>query len=189
MLLTMMGIANTVGRLVAGRVGDLVDRRMLFASCMLIGGASVMFLGFDIPYWLLALLLVVFSVFGGAFVAMFPVSTDCGSCDAYAALQVLVTDSFGAKRVSSTIGMLMATVAPGNAHCEHTWHAGTDRMVFAGALVGSPLVGFVYTATGDDYRLPFILTGLFLILGGGTSLVAKRFLDHPEHIEQINAFA
>merc|ERR1712086_24383 len=155
MLLTMMGIANTVGRLVAGRVGDLVDRRMLFASCMLIGGANVMFLGFDIPYWLLALLLVVFSVFGGAFVAMFP---------------VLVTDSFGAKRVSSTIGMLMATVAPG-------------------ALVGSPLVGFLYTATGDDYRLPFILTGLFLILGGCTSLVAKRFLDHPEHIEQINAFA
>ena len=125
MLLTMMGIANTIGRLVAGRVGDLVDRRMLFASCMLIGGANVMFLGFDIPYWLLALLLVVFSVFGGAFVAMFPVSNDCGTrklrVDALT-LQVLVTDSFGAKRVSSTIGMLMATVAPGNTHCEHIWY-------------------------------------------------------------------
>ena len=91
-LLTVIGVANTAGRVASGKLADTCGRDRTFTTSMMIGGAalSLFTAGASMSFGSLAVLVGIFAFFGGAFVSMFV---------------VLLADNFGLNRTAGAMGM------------------------------------------------------------------------------------
>jgi MFS family permease len=99
-LLTVIGVANTVGRVAAGKIGDVCGRDRTFSASMVIGGValSLFTVGASASFASLAVLAGLYAFFGGAFVSMFV---------------VLLADNFGLNRAAGAMGMSQCVFSVG----------------------------------------------------------------------------
>ena len=121
LLLGVIGVGSTAGRFLLGGLADRVGRHRALVG-MFAGMALAMAIWSLSRAWLsLALFAFAYGVFYGGFVAILP---------------ALVMDRFGARRLSSIVGVLYTSVA-------------------FGTLVGPAAAGFAYDVA-HDYRWPII---------------------------------
>eukprot|EP00935_MAST-01C_sp_MAST-1C-sp1_P001990 g1990.t1 len=81
---------------------------------------------------------------------------------------VLLADMFGVKRVASAMGMA--------------------QLVFAlGAMLGSPVAGWLFTASGS-YTLLMLVAGGCLTAGGLIMPLVEKAKETPEHKRQLELF-
>ena len=168
-IVLVIGVANTIGRVVAGHVADAAPRflarfgadvsrartrELTFSSSMALGGVAVALMPHVASnFAALATFAALFAFFGGAFVAMFG---------------VLLADQFGVKRTVGATGM--------------------SQVVFAvGTFVGAPISGWIYDAAGD-YVVAFLIAGVCLFIGGCIMPLTARYHSHPEHQRQLELF-
>ncbi|OXA42588.1 Monocarboxylate transporter 5 [Folsomia candida] len=133
MLVSIIGIANTTGRVVAGYIADRPEINVLFlnnASVTIIGVATAL-----VPFLNSFNALVAFACVFGLAMAF------------YASLRsILLVELLGLEKLTNAFGL---------------------TLLFQGiaSILGTPLAGFLYEATGA-YHIPFWVAGSFIIFSG-----------------------
>lgn len=130
LLLSIMGGANTLGRIVLGALADRLGRLRVFQLSMAVMGLATMALPFANTYKALIAFGLVYGGFAGTFISLLP---------------ALTGDYFGVMRLAGVMGLLNTGAA-------------------LGSLLGSPVTGFLFDASGD-YVGGLITAGLSIVIG------------------------
>ena len=98
LLLSVMGVGSTLGRVLLGGIADRVGRRYSFEVMILGMAAAFAVWAFSTAFWQLAIFALIYGAFSGGFVALLP---------------PLVTDYFGGQNISGILGILFTSMAFG----------------------------------------------------------------------------
>jgi MFS transporter, OFA family, oxalate/formate antiporter len=129
LLISEIGIGSTAGRFLLGNLADRMGRKQTLAAMYLGMGLASLIWALSAHEWSLVVFALIYGIFYGGWVAVLP---------------SVVMDSFGARNVSSIIGVLYTSVA-------------------LGTLIGPTAAGYAYDASHT-----YILT----ILGSAVANIA-----------------
>jgi MFS family permease len=136
-LIMAIGLGSMAGRFAFGGIADRLGRRRALA--VMFAGLTLMMLWWSIStaVWALALFGLLFGAFYGGFVALIPAMT---------------ADYYGARYVSSILGVLYTSVS-------------------IGSLAGPSLAGYAFDVT-RSYELPILVGAAMMAIAGVLMLLA-----------------
>ncbi|CAH1104895.1 unnamed protein product [Psylliodes chrysocephalus] len=149
-LLSIIGITNTIGRLVCGYIADFPQVNALFVNncCLIVSTIAVALVPFCHTYGLYVTVAIFFGIAVSGYISL---------------TSIILVDLLGLERLTNAFGLLILFRG-------------------AAAIVGSPLAGALYDATGS-YDVPFYVGGGLFAISAVTSFLApclKGFVKSKE---------
>uniref|UniRef100_A0A1B6DMD7 Major facilitator superfamily (MFS) profile domain-containing protein n=1 Tax=Clastoptera arizonana TaxID=38151 RepID=A0A1B6DMD7_9HEMI len=142
LLISVIGIVNTLGRIVCGWVADFpsVNSLLLNNSSLVLASLSVLSIPFCHSYTSYLIMAVCFGIAISIFISL---------------TSIILVDLLGLSKLTNAFGLLM---------------------LFRGvaSLVGSPIAGMVYDATGT-YTYPFYMAGIFFLVSAVLSFAVPFY--------------
>ncbi|CAH1141987.1 unnamed protein product [Phyllotreta striolata] len=138
-LLSIIGITNTVGRLVCGYIADFPQVNALFVNncCLIVSTTAVALTPFCHTYALYVTVAIFFGIAVSGYISL---------------TSIILVDLLGLEKLTNAFGLLILFRG-------------------AAAIVGSPLAGALYDATGS-YDVPFYVGGGLFAISAATSFAA-----------------
>ncbi|KAK0091706.1 hypothetical protein PV326_002801 [Microctonus aethiopoides] len=138
-LISIIGITNTIGRVVCGYVADFpqVDSLLLNNICLLISTIAVAATPLCHTYVSYLIMSIFFGIAISGYISL---------------TSIILVDLLGLDKLTNAFGLLILFRG-------------------AAAIIGSPLAGCVYDATGS-YSIPFFMAGFFFLISTITSFLA-----------------